>query len=183
VHRPGRLLLLAALVAGCVTAAAPPPRPAPPPVEEPAVPGERILLQGEPAAFVPTGVEDRSTTMARIVGVDIRGRITVESERGPVEVWVSDAMRYHFGEGVEITMWVRTGKLEMPPGGPATSPSLPLREAGDHSVVIGRVLSVSPRGTITVESVRGPVRVWVTPESGRYRAGDYVEVRTRVRVS
>lgn len=175
------LLLLAALVAGC--AAAPPPAPpAAPPPPEATAPGERILLQRQPSAFVVTGIVDASLTMARVVGVDIRGRITVESERGPVEVWVPDAMRYQFGQAVEIKMSVRRGQLETPPAGPGAAPVLPLKERGDHAVVIGPVVSVSPRGTITLDSERGPVRVWVNQETGRYRAGDYVEVRTRVRL-
>ena len=55
----------------------------------------------------------------------------------------------------------------------------PRTEPGDYAIVMGRVLAVDPAGSITIESVRGPVTVRV-PNAGRYRVNDTVEVRTSV---
>ena len=179
-----RLLLVSAVVAGCVA-----PRP-PTPAREPEDGGRRelpptgepILLPGQASPFIPTGPEDQALVTARIVAVDIQGKITVESERGPADAWVTDSTRFHFGDPVQVRIIVRTGRLESTPGaslsGKATAPRW--TEPGDHAIVIGRILSVDQRGTIAVDSPRGPIRVWVTLAFGGYRVGDVVEVRTRV---
>ncbi len=143
--------------------------------------GEPSVLPGQAYRFTPTGPEDQTRVTARVVAIDIEGRIIVESERGPTEVWVTDATRYGFGDPVEIGMTVRPGWLERIPGAPARAPAPRWTEPGDHAVVAGRILSVNPGGTITVDSPRGPVIVWVTRTLARYRAGESAEVRTRVR--
>ncbi len=172
-----RILLVFALVAGCVTH---------PPAEETMTgcrPSETLILPGEQAVFVPTGPEDRSTTIAHVTGTDLRGKITVESDRGPTEVWVVDATRYHFGDRVEIAMAVRAVRVEARAESPAPAEAQPAEwsEPGDHAAVTGRILSADPRGTITVESPRGPILVWATIKPGRYCVKNWVEVRTRVR--
>lgn len=147
------------------------------------LPAEVTILPGQ-STFTPTGSEDQSHLKARIVAVDILGRITVESERGPTDVWVDDATHYSFGDPVLIRISVRTGRVKKAPGEavPTKTPPLTLRttEPGQHAIVVGRILSVDPRGTLTVESPRGPIRVWATLNLGRYLIGDFVEVRTRV---
>ena len=82
----------------------------------------------------------------------------------------------------EVRIIVRTGRFESNPGGSRSAEATAPRwdEPGDHAIVIGRILSVDQRGTIAVDSPRGPIRVWVTQELGSYRVGDVVEVRTRV---
>lgn len=170
-------LLAGAAIAGC---ASPTPAPAARPRPNP---GEPVVLPGGANVFVPTGPEDESVAKARVVAVDFRGKITIESERGPTEVWVSDPTRYHYGDPVEIRMVLRAGEVERNPN-PAAPPTplrLPLDEAGDHAVVVGPILRVDPRGPLTVDSERGPIRVWATRAPDRYRVGDFVEVRTRVR--
>ena len=174
-----RVLLVATLLAGCA------PRP---PAEEmaaacPAHPAETLILPGEQAVFLATGPEDRSVTTAHVTGTDLRGTITVESDRGPVEVWIVDTTHYHFGDRVEISMAVRAVRVEVRPASPASPEAPPAEwsEPGDHAVVRGRILSADPRGTIAVESPRGPVRVWATIEPGRYCAKNWVEVQSRVR--
>ena len=174
-----RVLLVATLLAGCA------PRP---PAEEmaaacPAHPAETLILPGEQAVFLATGPEDRSVTTAHVTGTDLRGTITVESDRGPVEVWIVDTTHYHFGDRVEISMAVRAVRVEVRPASPASPEAPPAEwsEPGDHAVVRGRILSADPRGTIAVESPRGPVRIWATIEPGRYCVRNWVEVQTRVR--
>lgn len=174
-----RILFVSALVGGCVTR---------PPAEEPKTgcrPSETLILPGEQAVFVPTGPEDRSATIAHVTGTDLRGKITVESERGPTEVWVVDATRYRFGDRVEITMAVRAVRVEARPESPPSPGETPAEwsEPGDHAAVTGRILSVDPRGTISVESPRGEVQVWAKIEPNRYCVKNWVEVRTRVRAA
>jgi hypothetical protein len=146
------------------------------------LPADVTILPGQ-ATFTPVGPEDLSQLTARIVAVDIQGKITVETERGPTDVWVTNATEYNFGDPVQIRIVVRNGKVEPTPGEavPAKAPERKWTEPGDHAIVVGRVLSVDPRGVIVVDSPRGPIRVWVTPKSDRYLAGEFVEVRTRVR--
>ena len=178
-----RLLLVSAIVAGCVAPRPPTPAPEPEGGERGELPtGEPILLPGQAPPFIPTGPEDQALVTARIVAVDIQGKITVESERGPADAWVPDATRFHFGDPVQIRIIVRTGRFESNPGASrSASVAVPRwTEPGDHAIVIGRILSVDQRGTIAVDSPRGPIRVWVTLALGRYRVGDVVEVRTRV---
>ncbi len=173
-------LLVPVLVAGCVAPTRAPQDVVELPVEA-APPAEPTILPGQTSAFIPRGPADQALTAARVVAVDIQGSITVESSRGPTDAWVTDALRYHFGDAVEISMSVRPGRLETLPGGPANVPAPRWDEPGDHAIVIGRILGVDPRGTITVDSPRGPIRVWVTQAPGRYRVGEIVEVRSRVR--
>ena len=177
--RSGAIVLLALLLAGCVVQRAPegPRSGCPPPASK------TLILPGERAVFMPTGPEDQSTTSARVVRTDMRGTITIESERGPADAWVVDATGYHFGDPVDIRMTVRAVQVERRPesGAPQDTPPPRWTEPGDHAIVTGRILSVNRRGTITVDSPRGPIRVWATPEPDRYCVGRWVEVRTRVR--
>jgi hypothetical protein len=146
------------------------------------LPADVTILPGQ-ATFTPVGPEDLSQLTARIVAVDIQGKITVETERGPTDVWVTNATEYHFGDPVQIRIIVRNGKVERTPGEavPAKPPERKWTEFGDHAIVVGRVLSADARGILVVDSPRGPIRVWVAPRSDRYLAGEFVEVRTRVR--
>jgi hypothetical protein len=172
-------VLVAALLAGCVTGR---------PAEEvtggcsPSV-ADALILPGEHAVFVPTGPEDRSVTTAHVTGTDLRGMVTVESDRGSTEVWVVDPSHYHYGDRVEITMAVRAVRVEARPESPAPPGAPPdeWSEPGDHAAVTGRILAADPRGTITVDSPRGAIRVWATVAPGRYCVKSWVEVRTRVR--
>jgi hypothetical protein len=50
---------------------------------------------------------------------------------------------------------------------------------GDQAVVVGRILNVNPTGTLTIESPRGPVTVWV-PDANAFKIGDFVQVQTVV---
>jgi hypothetical protein len=173
------MVLATALLASCVTGR---------PTEEGAggctpSAADVLILPDEHAVFVPTGPEDRSVTTAHVTGTELRGLVTVESDRGPTEVWVVDPSRYHFGDRLEITMAVRAVRVEARPASPAPPEGPPdeWSEPGDHAAVTGRILATDPRGTITVDSPRGAIRVWATVTPGRYCVKSWVEVRTRVR--
>src|SRR5207237_4144267 len=91
----------------------------------PGQPAAPLILPGEQAVFLATGPEDRSVTTAHVTGTDLRGTITVESDRGPIEVWVVDTTHYHFGDRVEISMAVRAVRVEARPASPAAPEAPP----------------------------------------------------------
>jgi hypothetical protein len=65
-----------------------------------------------PSAPVPAvGAEpgDYAVVQGRVTAVDAVGRLTVESPRGPVTVWLPGAARYQVGEWVEVRTSVHPG--------------------------------------------------------------------------
>jgi len=69
---------------------------------------------GTPAAVVPaasprTEPGDYAVIVGRVVAVDPSGRLTVESSRGPVNVWVSNPGRYKANDVVEVRTSVHPG--------------------------------------------------------------------------
>ncbi|OLC32252.1 MAG: hypothetical protein AUH81_16555 [Candidatus Rokubacteria bacterium 13_1_40CM_4_69_5] len=56
----------------------------------------------EIAASVATEPGDYAVVRGPIKAVDPAGRLTVESPRGPITVWVPDTQRYHVGDAVEV---------------------------------------------------------------------------------
>ena len=48
------------------------------------------------------GPGDRAVVMGRILALESTGRVTVESPRGPVNVWVTDTTRYRVGQIVQV---------------------------------------------------------------------------------
>jgi hypothetical protein len=172
-----RSLVVSLLLTGCVIQEPAPPAPAP----EAAPADEAGSAPPAPVVFVPIGPTDEALVFARVVAVDFAGKISVESERGPTEVWVVDARRYRFGDPVRIDIAVRSVRVERQTEDTAPTPPPTSTEPGDHAIVTGRVTDTDTRGMITVESPRGPIRVWVRKEElRRHPVGSYVEVRTRV---
>src|SRR5262249_48302171 len=56
----------------------------------------------DPAASPTTEPGEYAVIRGRLLGVDPSGRLTVESPRGPITVWVPDSGRYHAGNVVEV---------------------------------------------------------------------------------
>jgi hypothetical protein len=56
----------------------------------------------QPSASPSTEPGDYAVVIGRILSVDPAGRLTVESPRGPVEVWVPVSTRYRIGQSVEV---------------------------------------------------------------------------------
>lgn len=54
------------------------------------------------AASVATEPGDYAAVVGRILAVSPAGLVTVESPRGPIEVWVPNTARYRVGENVEV---------------------------------------------------------------------------------
>lgn len=76
----------------------------------PGTPAPQATPLPEPAASPATEPVDHARVTGRITAVDPAGRITVESARGPVEVWVPSAARYRAGQSVEVRTSVRPAR-------------------------------------------------------------------------
>jgi hypothetical protein len=140
-----------------------------------------------PTTFVPTGPEGEATVVTgRVTAVDPQGKITVQSDRGPVDVWIAAGSPYKVGDTVQVSTSVRNVQVMSAAAAPASAqPAAAVAtEPGDHAVVTGRILASDASGRLTVESPRGPIQVWVSPaDLNRFKVGDFVQVRTRVRQS
>jgi len=72
-------------------------------------PGSAPAAAMAPAASPRTEPGDYAVIVGRVVAVDPSGRLTVESSRGPVNVWVSNPGRYKANDVVEVRTSVHPG--------------------------------------------------------------------------
>jgi hypothetical protein len=138
-------------------------------------------------AIVPKGAAEDVEARGAVSAVDPSGKITVTTDRGPVQVWVATPGT-SFKTGDHVRVKVHVQPMEVRPGAaaaPAPAAAIPEPAAsipsdpGDYAVVRGQVLATDPSGRITVSSPRGPIQVMVAA-ADRYRVADVVEVRTSV---
>ncbi|HEY7516965.1 MAG TPA: hypothetical protein VIE36_01645 [Methylomirabilota bacterium] len=150
-----------------------------PPMEIP-----RVITPAMPVRAVPRGPVDEQTVNGVVTASDPRGRLSIESDRGPLHVWAAAGADQRFQPGAKVRVEMAVQPVDMIPAGagatvdPAASPSPP-SEPGDHAVVTGRIMGVSKNGTLVVESPTGPVQVWVA-DSSKYRVEQPVQIRTSV---
>jgi hypothetical protein len=158
-----------------------------------APPADLLVVGGPagPVTAVPKGQPEVTELKGNVASVDPSGRLAINSERGPVHVWVAAGadQRFKVGEAVTIRSSVQpvdlvaasvaTVPTPAPVGTPSASPS---SEPGDHAVVTGRIMGINPGGVLVVESPSGPIQV-VATDGSRYRIGDAVQVRTTVRTA
>jgi len=64
----------------------------------------------EPAALVAGEPGDHAVVTGRILAIEPTGRITMESPRGPIHIWVADASRYAIGQSVQARTSVLAGQ-------------------------------------------------------------------------
>ncbi len=150
-----------------------------------APPADLIVTMG-PGTLVPRGPMDEQQVTGKVTGVDPAGTMNVDTPRGPLTVWTPTPGGSTFKVGDDVKISMRVQALEVaatpaPPASPTTSEpaASAMTEPGEYAMVKGPIMASTPTGQITVQSPRGPVRVWV-PDAGRYRAGQYAEVRTIV---
>ena len=158
---------------------------------------QNVRLIGEPA---PSGVEHTVATPGPVMPVlkgqpvvlevkgtvasaEAAGRVAVDSERGPVNVWAAAGADQRFPRGGRVSVTMRVQPVDMVPATtpPPSPPSPASSEPGDYAVVTGRILGINPGGVLVVESPTGPVRVLVS-DGGRFKAGDWVQIHTTLRV-
>jgi hypothetical protein len=147
------------------------------------------VVTGGPMTPVPRGQADVMEVKGTVASVDPNGRMAVTSDRGPVHVWVATGADQRFKKDDQVSVKMSVQPVDMKPaasGQQAASASAtaltnasPSSEPGDHAVVTGRIIGVNPGGILVVESPTGPVQVLVA-DGGKYKVGDYVEIRTTV---
>lgn len=155
---------------------------------EPAPPMEipRIITPAMPVRAVPRGPVDQQVVSGVVTAADPRGRLSIDSERGPLHVWAAPGAEQRFQSGAKVRVEMAVQPVDMVPIGagaptrtdPAASPS-PSAEPGDYAIVTGRIMGVAKSGTLVVESPTGPVQVWV-PDSTKYRVEQPIQIRTHV---
>jgi hypothetical protein len=73
-------------------------------------PGTTVVTPAiEPAASPRTEPGDYAVIVGRVLAIDPSGRLTVESSRGPMNVWVSNPGRYKINDTVEVRTSVHPG--------------------------------------------------------------------------
>jgi hypothetical protein len=133
---------------------------------------------------VPKGPVDQQMVKGTVTAVDPSGRLSIDSERGPLHVWAASGANQRFATGDKVQVMMSAQAVDMVPasGGrapSATDPSASMSsQPGDSAVVTGRVIGVD-RGIIVVESPSGPIQVWVG-DSPRYAVSQSIQVRTNV---
>jgi hypothetical protein len=143
-----------------------------------------------PVTFVPRGQAESMEVKGTVASVDPQGRLAVTSDRGPVHVWAASGADQRFTKDAPVSVKMTVQPVEMKPAASgqqassATAPAgaSPSSEPGDHAVVTGRIIGVNPGGILVVESPTGPVQVLVT-DGGKYKVGDWVEIRSTVRTA
>jgi hypothetical protein len=148
-----------------------------PPMEIP-----RIITPAMALRAVPKGPVDQQVVNGTVTATDPRGRLSIESEKGPLHVWAASGAEQRFQPGAKVRVDMSVQAVDMVPAGagasdPAASPSS--TQPGDHAIVTGRIMGVNKSGTLLVESPTGPVQIWVA-DSSKYRVEQPVQVRTHV---
>src|SRR5207253_1261536 len=68
-----------------------------PPAELP-----RTMTPAVPMTAVPRGPVDEQTVTGKVTAVDPNGRLSIDSERRPLHVWVGESPRYKVSDSVQV---------------------------------------------------------------------------------
>jgi hypothetical protein len=148
----------------------------------------RIITPAMPVRPVPRGPVDQHVVTGIVTAADPRGRLSIDSERGPLHVWAASGAEQRFQPGARVQVQIAVQPVDMVPIGsgappralePAASASAPSGQPGDYAVVTGRIMGIARSGTLVAESPTGPVQVWVQ-DSTKYRVEQPVQIRTLV---
>ena len=150
-------------------------------------PIETVLLPAQPMAAVPNGAATSAEVSGQVSAIDPSGVASIQSARGPLRVWMADNAQSRFQTGGAVKVIINVQPVRMVAvsgaGGQASGPTIsaPAPVPGDSAVVVGRILSVN-QGTLTIDSPRGPITVWV-PDANAFKVGDFAQVQTVVQPS
>jgi hypothetical protein len=141
-----------------------------------------VITPARPMVAVARGEAQQSQASGNVLATDPKGLVSVGTPSGALTVWSASpetVSGFSAGSPVTVRMTVQPVDMVVSDTGAATSDPAALAggEPGEHATVTGRIVSVDPQGTITVESPRGPIVVAVT-NPGAFRAGAFVQVRT-----
>jgi hypothetical protein len=139
---------------------------------------------------VPRGQPELVEVKGTVTTVDARGRLALQSDRGPLHVWVAAGADQRFARGAPVTVRMSVQPVDLVPATAPTTPAAspvagaasPSSEPGDHAVVTGRLVGINPGGVLVVESPTGPIQV-LAGDTTRYKVGDWLQVRTSVRAA
>jgi hypothetical protein len=143
-----------------------------------------------PVNPVPRGQPELVELKGTVTTVDAAGRLALQSERGPVHVWVAADADKRFTKGAPVTVRISVQPVDLvaatAPAAPTPAPvgdaASPSSEPGDHAVVTGRIVGLNPGGVLVVESPTGPIQV-LANDTTRYKLGEWIQVRTSVRTA
>jgi hypothetical protein len=153
----------------------------------PPAPIPHVMLPGQSMTPVARGTAEKIELTGAVTTVDPNGRVSIDSPKGPVHLWVASGADQRFPAGSQTRMIVTLQPVDMVPGSGAqpsaspaadtmaTSPST--NTAEDYSVVVGRIIGVNPNGAVIIESPSGPIQVFVASPD-KYQVSQYVQVRT-----
>lgn len=148
-------------------------------------PIETVLLPSQPMSAIPNGAAASAEVTGKIGAIDPSGVASIDTARGPMRVWLADNAQSRFQSGRDVKVIVSVQPVRMVAisgaGGQASGPTLsaPAPLPGDQAVVVGRILAVNQAGTLTIDSPRGPITIWV-PDANAFKVGDFVQVQTVV---
>lgn len=153
----------------------------------PPAPIPHVYLPGQSMTPVARGTAEKIELTGAVTTSDPNGRVSIDSPRGPVHLWVASGADQRFRTGSQARMVITLQPVEMvagsgaqPSASPAgdtlkTSPST--NSAEDYSVVVGRIIGVNSNGAVVIESPSGPIQLFVASPD-KYHVSDYVQVRT-----
>lgn len=138
-----------------------------------------------PMVAVPRGSAEQAELNGSVKTAGADGRVSIDSPRGPVEIWVATGAEQRFTPGSTVRLVTTVQPVDMVPADRAPrateDPAASLRtQPGDYSVVTGRIIGVNPNGGLIVESPSGPLQLWVA-DSSKYRVSDSVQITTSLR--
>jgi hypothetical protein len=148
----------------------------------PPAPIAHVATSTGPMTAVPRGSAEQVELTGAVTASGADGRVTIDSPRGPVHVWVATGADQRFTPGTRVRLVTAVQPVDMVAAdrAPRTSedPAASLRaQPGDYSIVTGRIIGVQPNGGLIVESPSGPIQLWVA-DSSKYRLSDSVQLRT-----
>jgi hypothetical protein len=145
---------------------------------------EQVMLP--PGTLAARGVPEVTEASGTVTSVDPAGTVTLNTDRGPMTVWIANPNTTPFRPGDRVRVRVQTQAYDVVPSRPGApaAPSEPAAasvgtEPGEYATVKAPLASVDPQGRLTVRTPRGSVVVPV-PDATRYHMGDWVEVRSAV---
>ncbi len=152
----------------------------------------QVIVPSPPMAAVPHGPASHAAMSGTVSAVNPTNVVSIDSQHGHVVVWGARDAASRFAPGTAVQVDVTVQRMDLVPEAtqaaagatPSASPQVPAStEPGDQAVVVGRVLASDPAaGTVTVDSPRGPITVWI-PDAAAYPAGTTVRVTTSIRSS
>lgn len=150
-------------------------------------PIDTVVVPAQPMTAQPSGPAITADITGQVTAIDDKGLAMITSTRGPMRVWLADNPQSRFAAGRPVKVHVSVQPVRMVAvagaGGLASGPTMAAPAVpGDSAMVVGRVVSVSPTGTLSVESPRGPISVWV-PDASIFKVGDFVQVQTVVQAA